>query len=142
MSTSARTRRMTGIGRVLVIVYGILALAAFGRSLVQILQQFSQAPLAYSLSAASAVVYIVATAALVLSAHNAWYRAAWVAILFEMAGVLSVGTLSLFQPELFPQSTVWSIYGIGYGFVPLVLPFFGLWWLTTHRPGTRVVAGG
>lgn len=133
MSTNVRSRRMTGIGRVLVVVYGILALGAFGRSLVQIIQKFNEAPLAYTLSAASAVVYIVATVALVMSSHRAWYRVAWVAILFEMVGVLSVGTLSVIRPELFPDATVWSLYGSGYVFVPLVLPFFGLWWLITHR---------
>jgi hypothetical protein len=29
---------------------------------------------------------------------------------------------------------VWSWYGIGYGFVPLVLPIFGLAWLWHTRP--------
>lgn len=142
MSTSARPRRMTGIGRVLVIVYGILALGAFGRSLVQIIQKFHEAPLAYTLSAASAVVYIVATAALVLSARQTWYRVAWVAIMFEMVGVLSVGTLSVIRPELFPDATVWSFYGSGYVFVPLVLPFFGLWWLRSHRPSIETATTG
>ena len=63
-----------------------------------------------------------------------WYRIAWIAIGFELAGVLVVGTLSLVRPELFPEATVWSFYGLGYGFVPLVLPFLGLWWLATHPP--------
>lgn len=133
-SPSTPRRRMTGIGRVLVVVYGILALGATGRSLVQIIERFDHAPLAFTLSAASAVVYILATLALVFSASPAWYRVAWVAILFEMAGVLSVGTLSLVRPDLFPEATVWSEYGIGYLLVPLVLPFLGLWWLITHRP--------
>ena len=37
--------------------------------------------------------------------------------------------------------SVWSYFGglgpdgyIGYLFVPLVLPFLGLWWLWSHRP--------
>jgi hypothetical protein len=125
---------MTGIGRVLVVVYGILALGATGRSLVQIIERFDHAPLAFTLSAASALVYIVATLALIFSARRAWYRVAWIAILFEMVGVLSIGTLSLVRPDLFPEATVWSFYGMGYLFIPLVLPFFGLWWLITHRP--------
>ncbi|WP_417562023.1 hypothetical protein [Microbacterium sp.] len=133
-SPSTPRRRMTGIGRVLVVVYGILALGATGRSLVQIIERFDHAPLAFTLSAASAVVYILATLALVFSASPAWYRVAWVAILFEMVGVLSVGTLSLVRPDLFPEATVWSEYGIGYLLVPLVLPFLGLWWLLTHKP--------
>lgn len=126
-------RRMTGIGRVLVIVYLIMALAATGRSFVQIARSFDEAPVAYTLSAASAVVYIVATLALMLSGRRGWYAVAWVAIVFELVGVLVVGTLSIVDPALFQHPTVWSLYGIGYLFVPLVLPFLGLWWLFAHR---------
>ena len=118
----------------LVVVYGILALGAFGRSLVQVIERFDHAPLAFTLSAISAVVYILATLALVFAGSRTWYRIAWIAIGFELAGVLVVGTLSLIRPDLFPEATVWSFYGLGYGFVPLVLPFLGLWWLGTHRP--------
>lgn len=132
-TTPTRTRGMTGIGRVLVVVYGIMALAATGRSFVQIVREFDDAPLAYALSALAAVVYILATLALVFSARPAWYRVAWIAIGFELVGVLVVGTLSLVDPALFQHPTVWSVYGYGYLFIPLVLPFLGLWWLTRHR---------
>lgn len=125
---------MTGIGRVLVIVYAIMALAATGRSFVQIVERFDEAPLAYTLSAISAVVYILATLALVFSGSRTWYRIAWVTISFELIGVIVVGALSLVMPELFAHPTVWSWFGLGYVFVPLVLPFFGLWYLITHRP--------
>lgn len=124
---------MTGIGRVLVVVYAIMALAATGRSFVQIVREFSHAPLAYSLSALAAVVYILATLALVFSGRPGWYRVAWIAIGFELIGVLVVGTLSIVLPSLFQHPTVWSLYGIGYVFIPLVLPFLGLWWLVRHR---------
>lgn len=136
MSSPARPR-MTGIGRVLVIVYAIMALGATGRSFVQIVERFDEAPLAYTLSAVSAVVYIVATLALVFAGRPGWYLVAWIAIVFELAGVLIVGTLSLVAPELFAHQTVWSWFGLGYVFVPLVLPFLGLWWLATHRPAAR-----
>ncbi len=126
---------MTGIGRVLVVVYAIMALAATGRSFVQIAQRFDEAPLAYTLSALSAAVYIVATLALVFAGSRRWYVVAWLAIGFELVGVLVVGTLSLALPDLFAHQTVWSWFGLGYLFVPLVLPFFGMWWLLTHRPG-------
>ncbi|MFT4307035.1 MAG: hypothetical protein QM604_09115 [Microbacterium sp.] len=126
-------RRMTGIGRVLVVVYAIMALAATGRSFVQIVGEFDAAPLAYALSAASAVVYIVATLALVLADRPGWYVVAWAAIVFELAGVLTVGTLSIALPGLFQHPTVWSLYGDGYVFVPLVLPVMGLIWLWNHR---------
>jgi len=54
----------SGPGIVLVSVYGLLALAATGRSVLQISEYFSRAPLAYLLSALAAVIYIVATVAL------------------------------------------------------------------------------
>ena len=134
MTQPVRARRMTGVGIVLVIVYGIMALAATGRSFVQIAERFDEAPLAYALSAAAAVVYILATLALLFSGARSWYRVAWAAVVFELAGVLVVGTLSILLPELFQHATVWSLYGQGYVWIPLVLPFFGIWWLWSHRP--------
>ena len=122
---------MTGVGRLLITVYGILALAATGRSFVQIVARYDEAPLAYSLSALAAVVYIVATVALVKRGPG-WYRLAWLTIGFELLGVLIVGTLSLADPALFPHDTVWSVYGRGYLFIPLVLPVLGMWWLIRH----------
>lgn len=128
---------MSGIGRVLVILYGVMSLAATGRSFVQISQRFDEAPVAYTLSALAAVVYVLATLALVLSNRRGWYVVAWVAIVFEMAGVVIVGTLSLTMPEVFQHQTVWSVFGMGYLFIPLVLPVLGLWWLWTHRSAER-----
>ncbi|TQJ32535.1 hypothetical protein [Microbacterium sp. SLBN-146] len=133
MSSPSRSR-MTGIGRVLVVVYAIMALAATGRSFVQIVREFDEAPLAYTLSAVSAIVYILATLALIFAGSPRWYRIAWIAIVFELVGVVVVGTLSLVLPDLFAHPTVWSWFGLGYLFVPLVLPFLGLWWLMTHAP--------
>jgi hypothetical protein len=135
-----RTGRVTGIGRVLIMVYGVLALAATGRSFVQIVGKFDQAPLAYTLSALAAVVYIVATIALVNRGAR-WYRVAWITIGFELLGVLVIGTLSLVDPQLFPHDTVWSVYGRGYLFIPLVLPILGMWWLARHAPLQRVHGG-
>jgi hypothetical protein len=125
--------RVTGIGRLLIAVYGVLALAATGRSFVQIVGKFGEAPVAYALSALAAVVYILATVALI-NRGSTWYRVAWITIGFEMLGVLVIGTLSLVDPELFPHDTVWSFYGRGYLFIPLVLPILGMWWLTRHAP--------
>lgn len=129
----ARRPRIAGVGRVLVVIYAILALGASGRSFVQIVQQYNDAPVAYTLSAVSAVVYIVATIGLI-ARGAVWYRIAWVTISFEMLGVLVVGTLSWAQPELFAHASVWSFYGVGYVFVPLVLPVLGMIWLSKHRP--------
>lgn len=128
--------RMTGIGRVLVVVYAVMALAATGRSFVQIVEDYAAAPVAYTLSALAAVVYILATVALVKADARGWYAVAWVAIVFELVGVVVVGTLSLTHPELFSHdATVWSGYGYGYFWIPLALPCVGLWWLWTHRAG-------
>jgi hypothetical protein len=123
-----------GVGRVLIAVYAILALAATARSIVQIATKFDTAPVAYLLSALAGVVYIIATIAL-LKRGELWYRIAWVTISFELLGVLAVGTLSLADPALFPADTVWSVYGRGYLFIPLVLPVLGMLWL--WRSGRR-----
>jgi hypothetical protein len=118
---------------VLIAVYGILALAATARSFVQIVQDFDAAPLAYSLSALAGVVYILATVSLI-ARGSVWYRVAWITITFELIGVLTVGTLSITHPELFGHASVWSYYGSGYLFIPLVLPVLGMLWLHRTRP--------
>jgi cytochrome bd-type quinol oxidase subunit 2 len=123
----------SGAGRTLVAVYGIFALAATARASVQLLTKFEQAPLAYLLSALAAVIYIVATITLARGTRASRHLAL-IAIIIELVGVLSVGTLSVLYPEAFPRATVWSAYGIGYGFVPLVLPILGLAWLWHTRP--------
>ena len=122
----------SGPGRALVAVYGIFALAATARASVQLLTKFEQAPLAYLLSAFAGVIYIVATITLARGTR-ASRRLALIAIIIELVGVVSVGTLSVLYPEAFPRATVWSAYGIGYGFVPLVLPILGLTWLWHTR---------
>ena len=122
----------TGPGRLLVAVYAVFALAATSRAGVQLATDFSDAPLAYLLSAFSAVVYVVATIA--LATGRPWSRPlALVACTVELAGVLVIGTVSLLVPEDFPRATVWSGYGSGYGFIPLVLPLLGLWRLRATR---------
>jgi hypothetical protein len=136
MSEAAPTR-MSGVGRVLVLIYGILAIGATGRSVFQILTKFDEAPFAYVLSAVAAVVYIIATIALILPS---WRAVAWITISFELIGVLVVGTLSLTHPELFAHPSVWSQFGSGYVFIPLVLPVLGLIWLYTHRTRTSSAA--
>jgi cytochrome bd-type quinol oxidase subunit 2 len=123
----------TGPGRVLLSVYGLFAVAATSRAVVQLATKFHEAPAAYLLSAAAAVIYVIATIALARSTP-ASRRVALVACSVELAGVLVVGTLSLLDPDLFPDQTVWSGFGSGYGFVPLVLPVLGLLWLRRARP--------
>lgn len=119
----------SGPGLIIVVVYGVLALAATGRSILQISEYFERAPLSYILSATAAVIYIAATYALARG-HR---RLAWITISIEMVGVLVVGLISYLAADLFPDRTVWSHFGSGYGFVPLVLPAIGLWWLARSR---------
>jgi len=125
--------RAVGVGRVLIAVYAVLALAATARSVVQIVRDFDNAPVAYALSALAAAVYILATIALIRPG-SAWYRVAWITIAFEFVGVVTVGILSLADPGLFPSDTVWSFFGRGYLFIPLVLPVLGMLWLVRSRP--------
>lgn len=129
MSKSASS----GAARALVAVYAVFALAASARGIYELLVKFSKAPVSYSLSLVSALVYIVATLALANAAKPKWYAVARVTIWFELIGVVTVGLLSLLVPALFAFPSVWSWFGAGYGFVPLVLPIVGLVWLGKHR---------
>jgi hypothetical protein len=121
-----------GPGRVLILVYGIFALAATSRAAVQIATRFSEARIAYLLSAVAAVIYCAATFALA-RATDVSRRVAAVAIAVELVGVVGIGAFSYAAPEDFPDATVWSHFGQGYGFVPLVLPVLGLLWLRRTR---------
>lgn len=129
---SESTARRGGF-TVLVWVYVVLTLAALGRSGYQLATKYDEAPLAYLLSAFAAVVYLVATVALMTHVRRGSRVIALSALSIEAVGVLAVGTLSVLRPELFPADTVWSTYGRGYLFIPLVLPFVGLWWLRAPR---------
>lgn len=145
MPEQARSRAATstGFGRMLIAVYGLFAFAATGRSILQLVEYFvpgstfyHQGLVAYLLSALAAVIYIIATVALARGDRTS-VRLARVTISIEMCGVLAVGLWSVLDPAAFPDTTVWSAFGQGYGFVPLVLPMAGLWWLwhTAHAAG-------
>lgn len=121
-----------GPGRILVAVYAVFALAATGRATLQILEYFDRAPVAYSLSALAAVIYLVATVALARGDRTS-VRVATVSCSIELLGVLAVGVLSYVDRAAFPDKTVWSHFGSGYGYVPLVLPVLGLLWLRHVR---------
>ena len=121
-----------GFGRMLVAIYGVFAIAATARSSYQLATKFGDAPTAYVLSAVAALVYILATWALATNRH----RLAVVTIGFELAGVLVVGVLTIVDADLFPDASVWSGFGQGYGYVPLLLPIIGLAWLRTTSQKT------
>ncbi|MEU4190420.1 hypothetical protein AB0E69_00825 [Kribbella sp. NPDC026611] len=126
----ARTKH--GPGRILIAVYGVFALAATARAGVQIATKFHDAPIAYLLSALAAVIYIAATFALA-KATTVSRKVATAAIAIELVGVIGIGIFSYAAPDDFPDQTVWSHFGQGYGYVPLVLPVLGLLWLRRTR---------
>lgn len=134
------TPRNRGVGMLIITAYGIFAVSSFARALYQILTDFDASPVSYSLSAFAAGVYIVATLALARIGARAWL-VALIAVLVELTGVLGVGLWTYLDPELFNEATVWSHFGEGYGFIPLLLPFIGLFWLLRHRPGTEAARG-
>ncbi len=121
-----------GIGRLLIAIYAIFALSATARASYQLIREFAEAPLAYSLSAISALVYVLATISLTKQSPK-WQRIARITIWFELIGVIAVGALSLLLPEFFAHPSVWSGFGAGYAFIPLVLPVLGLLWLRKHN---------
>jgi hypothetical protein len=133
---AAATR--SGPGRALIAVYALFALAATARSAVQLATKFDQAPLAYLLSAVAAVVYIVATVCFARGSRTS-RRVAVVSCTVELVGVLAVGTASVLDKAAFPDATVWSLFGDGYGYVPVVLPILGLLWL--RRSGRSQTLG-
>jgi len=126
-------RTRSGPGRLLVGVYALFAVAATARAGFQIAARFDEAPLAYLLSAVAAVVYIVATVALARGSRTS-RRVAALSCSVELAGVLAVGIATVADATAFPDATVWSRFGAGYGYVPLVLPVLGLAWLRHTRP--------
>ena len=123
----------SGAHQVLLLVYALFTLAAGARSLVQLATKADEAPVAYSLSLLAAVTYALGWLAIRQASEGRTAfasRMLWI----ELAGVLAVGTVSLLADDWFPDATVWSDYGIGYGFVPAVLPVAGLLWLRTQDP--------
>lgn len=113
----------------LIVSYAVLALAALGRSSYQISTKFGEAPLAYSVSAVSAVLYAVIAIAL-WRGHR---RLAIIGSSIELVGVLTVGTLGYIESSWWPDETVWTGYGSAYGWVPLGLPILALWALLRAR---------
>jgi hypothetical protein len=135
-ATTERTGIGRGPGRLLLSLYGVFTVAALSRSIVQISMQFDEAPLAYLLSLVAGVIYAVITAALWRGGEAA-RRVALVSCTVELVGVLVVGTLTIVDSSSFPDATVWSDYGIGYLFLPLIVPVSGLLWLRRSPAGVR-----
>ena len=130
MTKSSRT---LGVGRLLILVYAVFAISSTARASFQVITKFEEAPVSYSLSLLSAVVYLLATISLAKSGP-AWKTIALASVIFELIGVLTIGAISLLVPELFVEASIWSGFGSGYGYLPLVLPVLGLLWIRkTHQ---------
>jgi len=128
---------MNALARIsLILAYAILALAAIGRSTYQIATKFADAPLAYSVSALSAALYLV----IALALWKGKERLALIGTSIELAGVIIVGTLGYVESSWWPDETVWTGYGSAYGWVPLVLPVLALWALLTPRQSRPTAA--
>lgn len=118
-----------GFGRLIVLVYVVFAVSAGARALFQVATKFGEAPVSFALSAIAALIYLVAAIAIIRGAAGL----ALLAVGVEMIGVLAVGALSFAVPHWFPEPSVWSHFGSGYGYVPLVLPAVGLAYLFKRR---------
>ena len=115
-------------GTILAISYPVLALSTGFRSVYQLF--LKEGVVSYTgpaLSAVAALCYLTATIGFTYRRRWAWWLS--VSVLgFETLMTLIVGTLSLINPELI-GSTVWRLFGIDYGFFPLLQPLLGLAWL-------------
>ncbi|MET9393976.1 hypothetical protein ABZY20_26785 [Streptomyces sp. NPDC006624] len=129
---TGRRRLISGPGTLLVWLYGVMVVGAVSRSAYQIATEFDRAPLAYSLSAVAGVVYGFITYTLVRGGETA-RKAALACCAAELVGVLTVGTWTLIEPSAFPDATVWSDFGMGYLFIPVLLPLSAIYWLRASR---------
>lgn len=127
-----RTRLVQGPGLLLVWLYGVMSVGAVSRTAFEISTKFDRAPLAYTLSGVAAVVYLFITYTLVRGGERA-RQAALVCCAAELVGVLTVGTWTVVDPSAFPDATVWSGFGWGYLFIPVLLPVTGMLWLRRSR---------
>lgn len=127
-----RKRLISGPGILLVWLYGVMVVGAVSRSAYQIATEFDRAPLPYTLSAVAGVVYGFITYTLVRGGETA-RKAALVCCAAELVGVLTVGTWTLVEPSAFADATVWSDFGMGYLFIPVLLPLSAVYWLRRAR---------
>ena len=115
-------------GTILAISYPVLAISTGFRSGYQLF--LKEGVVNYTgpiLSAVATLLYLTATVGFAYRRRWAW-RLSVLVLVFETVMTLIVGTLSLINPELI-GSTVWRLFGIDYGFFPLLQPLLGLAWL-------------
>lgn len=122
------------IGYVLGVSYPVLALSTGVRAVYQ-LAGFKEgaSTTAAVLSLVASICYLAASIGFFKRERWAWWLSVC-ALGFEMSMVLVIGTITTINPDIFGDETVWSRYGMGYGFFPLIQPLLGLIWLL--RPMT------
>ena len=137
-SETTTRKAARGASDVLSFFYGLWAFSALGRSSWEYL--FKENVRTYvpaHLSTFVGLLYIFIIVGLRRRTPRWW----WITLgllMVELAGVLIVGTVDLIWRP-FPYATVWSNYGIGYFFMPLLLPFAGLWYMLRRQ--TREMYG-
>lgn len=125
-------------GVILAISYPVLAISTGFRAFYQLF--FKEGVANYigpALSAMAAVLYFIAAVGFAIREKWAW-RVSVGALVIELVMVLLIGTLSILEPDVIGH-TAWRLYGIDYGFFPLVQPILGLLWL--FHPKTLVAYG-
>jgi hypothetical protein len=134
----ATTKASRSASDILGFFYGLWAFSALGRSSWEYL--FKQNVTTYAPAHLSTFVGVLYIFIIVGLRHRSprWWWATLVLLAVELVGVLIVGTIDIIWHP-FPYATVWSSYGRGYFFMPLLLPFAGLWWML--RKETRKAYG-
>ncbi|MCP4419688.1 MAG: hypothetical protein GY805_24010 [Chloroflexi bacterium] len=118
-------------GVILAVSYPVLALSTGFRSLYQLfLKEEIVSIVGPALSGIAALCYLTATIGFAYRRRWAWRLSVGV-LGFESLMTLLIGVLSIINPNLI-GSTVWRLFGIDYGFFPLLQPLLGLAWLF-HR---------
>lgn len=110
------------------VAYTVLAIAALARSGYQALTGAvvdGRTAAAVALSGVAGVVYLLAAAGLRRGTDRSLRVSRW-CCLVELVGVVAV-SLAEIGVGGFGRAAVWSGFGVGYGYLPLLLPVLGLW---------------
>lgn len=135
---TTRKQASRGAADVLGFFYGLWSFSALGRSSYEYLFKPNVATYVPAhLSTFVGALYILIIVGLRKRSPR-WWWLTLALLIVELTGVLLVGTIDVIWHP-FPYATVWSKYGIGYFFMPLVLPFAGLTYLL--RKETRAAYG-
>lgn len=116
----------------LTLVYGFWAVAALSRAIYQYLVRRPESFVPTHISAFVGALYLLILLGLRRRSRRAW-SITFALLVVELAGVLVVGAVDLIWRP-FPYTTVWSGFGAGYLYIPLVLPIVGIWWMLRARP--------